>query len=93
MTRKSQVYHNLVSKQEGIQDVPYVDESKDYPQGLAGNSAYIMTPKTAEQLLIKTKEIGMWPNDAIMCKQLCPWIKCYKPYLTECQGIKSTTSK
>ena len=28
--------------------------------GLAGNSAYIMTPKTAEQLLIKTKEIGMW---------------------------------
>ena len=29
MTRKSQVYHDLVSKQEGIQDVPYVDESKD----------------------------------------------------------------
>ena len=94
MTRKSQVYHNLVSKQEGIQDVPYVDESKDYPQGLAGNSAYIMTPKTAEQLLIKTKEIGMWPNDAIMCKQLFPTLQVVYPYYTTIQqGLKSTTTQ
>ena len=93
MTRKSQVYHDLVSKQQGVQDVPYVDESKDYPQGLAGNSAYIMTPKTAKELLLKTKEIGMWPNDAVMCKQLFPTLQVVYPYYTTIQhGLKSTTT-
>ena len=93
MTRKSQVYHDLVSKQESIQDVPYVDERKDYPQGLAGNSAYIMTPKTAKELLVKTREVGMWPNDAIMCKQLFPSLQVVYPYYTTIQqGLKSSTT-
>ena len=76
----------------GINEVPWLT-GNDVPQGLPGHSAYVIYPEAAKQVMKLQDEIGWWPNDAIMCKQLCPWIKCYKPYLTECQGIKSTTSK
>ena len=93
MTRKSQIYHDLVSKQEGVQDVPYVDDNKDYPQGLAGNSAYIMTPLIASKLLHNVEEFGMWPNDALMCKQLFPTLQVVYPYYTTIQkGLRSTTT-
>ena len=58
MTRKSQVFHDLISKQVGIQDF-WVDDTKDYPQGLAGNSAYTMTPLIASKLLYSVEEFGM----------------------------------
>ena len=78
--------------QNGINEVPWLVD-RNIPQGLPGNSAYVLYPDAARELIRLQDEIGWWPNDAIMCKQLCPWIRCYKPYLTKCQGIKSTTSK
>ena len=76
----------------GINEVPWLT-GNDVPQGLPGHSAYIIYPDAAKEVMQLQEDIGWWPNDAIMCKQLCPWIRCYKPYYTECQGIKSTTSK
>lgn len=75
---------------EGINDIPYItDLSK--PQGLPGNSAYIIKPWAAQELIDKQDEIGWWPNDAIMCRQIFPWLKIVKPYYTQVQDIKSTT--
>ena len=38
-------------------------------------------------------EHGLWPNDALMCKQLLGdhLLKVAYPYYTALQGIKSTT--
>jgi len=101
-TRKASVYYNEVLKLNELRgrkfsghkavDVPWVDDNKDAPQGLAGNSAYYITNKMAHKLLRKIQEVGIWPNDALMCKQLFPnQIKQIYPFVTELQGIKSTT--
>ena len=80
-------------KIHGVQSVPYIDD-KDVPQGLAGNSAYVITPKGARKLLDKVDEIGMWPNDALMNRQFFPWMQVVYPYYTEVQkGLKSTTTQ
>ena len=76
----------------GEQEVPWVAD-KNIPQGLPGHSAYIIKPDAAEKVCSLQDRIGWWPNDAIMCKQLCTWLRSYKPYFTKVQGIKSTTSK
>ena len=78
--------------ESGEQEVPWVtDES--IPQGLPGHSAYIIKPWAAKEIIELQDTLGWWPNDAIMCKQMCPWLRAYKPYFTKVQGIKSTTSK
>ena len=46
-TRRAYVFDELARKIHGVQSVPYIDE-KDVPQGLAGNSAYVITPKGAK---------------------------------------------
>lgn len=91
-TFNSAQYHVLVaSKGDGVHNAPYVaDVSR--PQGLAGNSAYIIKPFAAKELLEKLKEVGGWPNDALMCNQHFDWIKVLYPYATGLQNIKSTTT-
>ena len=89
-TFNSKLYNTLDNS--GVQEVPWVaDES--IPQGLPGHSAYILKPEGAKKIIELQDTIGWWPNDAIMCKQLCPWLRVHKPYYTKVQGIKSTTSK
>ena len=105
-TRKSDIYHlkllnmcgqtkNIINGVMGINTVPYVDEPGDIPlpSGLPGNSAYIIKPWAAKKLLEKTSEIGIWPNDALMCRQFFPWLQHYYPYITKVQGSTSTTTK
>ena len=72
---------------------PNVDNDNKIPQGLAGNSAYIIRPEGAANLMGLVAEHGFWPNDAIMCKQLLPrqLMQIY-PYVTKVQGTTSTTS-
>jgi GR25 family glycosyltransferase involved in LPS biosynthesis len=93
-TRKSYDYHEKVSQKQGIQNVPKVDKPSDppLPSGLAGNSAYYITPFAAKALLDKVAEVGMWPNDALMCRQFFPWLQVIYPYLTKVQGVVSTTT-
>lgn len=74
-----------------IKVCPWVDNDQMAPQGIAGNSAYIITPKAAIDLLQKIEQFGIWPNDAIMCKQFLPYLYSVYPYYTQVQGICSTT--
>lgn len=92
-TRKAQLYDKLTKdfSTRNIYDAPWID-NKNIPQGIAGNSAYLIKPEAAQHLLDKVKEIGMWPNDALMCKQLFPWLQQAYPYYTKVQGTKSSTT-
>lgn len=76
---------------ENIQPVPMI-ASKEVPQGLAGNSAYIIKPFAAKHLIELCYKYGLWPNDAIMCQQLCEFLGVTKTYYTRVQGLRSTTT-
>lgn len=96
-TRKAKVFFDkaVAYGNKGVFKVPSVDEIGDdpLPQGLAGNSAYVIKPFAAKQLLDKVIEIGIWPNDALMCKQLFPWMRISVPFYTTVQQQgKSTTT-
>jgi len=95
-TRKARVFNHkaLSYKAAGCHPCPSVDDIGDVPlpQGIAGNSAYVITPFCAQKLLDKTLEVGIWPNDAVMCKQFFPWLQICIPFYTNLQGIKSTTT-
>jgi GR25 family glycosyltransferase involved in LPS biosynthesis len=88
-TFNDKIYDSLLENKEN--EVPWVTD-KTVPQGLPGNSAYIIKPWAAKKAIELQDNIGWWPNDAILCKQLCPWLTVYKPYFTTLQNIKSTTS-
>ena len=91
-TFNSPQYHvHVASKGHGVHKAPYVADISR-PQGLPGNSAYIIKPFAAKQLLEKLKETGGWPNDALMCNQHFDWIKVLYPYATRLQGVRSTTT-
>lgn len=101
-TRKPAAFNNnltdYIKREElnpvGVFPCPSVDNIGDpnLPQGLAGNSAYVIKPWAAKLLIDKTKEIGIWPNDALMCKQLFPFLQVTYPYYTRVQKLKSTTT-
>lgn len=91
-TRRSNQFHQAVKKAQGlVTRAPKIDE--DYvPQGIAGNSAYIMQPTGAKKMLDLVSEYGLWPNDALMCRQLVPSLGVTKTYYTGVQGLPSTTT-
>ena len=74
-----------------IQRPPVIDYTH-VPQGIAGNSAYIMKPSGAKKMLDLVDEYGLWPNDALMCRQLVPTLGVTKQYYTKVLGFGSTTS-
>lgn len=92
-TRKSQLfYERVVNSTEPYMTPPVFDEIT-IPQGLAGNSAYIIKPKGALKLLKLVSEYGLWPNDAIMCHQLVgPTLGVTRKFYTRVQGLQSTTT-
>ena len=91
-TRKANVFHSkLQESDKQFQLIPIIDDDK-IPQGLAGNSAYIIKPEGARKLLELVNIHGLWPNDAIMCRQLMPKLCVTKTYYTKVQGLQSTTS-
>jgi len=100
-TRRANVFHDKVKEtmpldkivKPVVKDIPWIDD-KLVPQGLAGNSAYIMKPKGARTLCELIAEHGLWPNDAIMCKQLMPGqLKQLYPYVTYVKQERSFTSE
>ena len=92
-TRKAKVFKDVVdqSKHE-IVPAPQID-TYEVPQGLAGNSAYIIKPKGAQLMLKLVEDHGLWPNDALMCRQLVRGLGVTKKFYTEVQGTPSTTSR
>ncbi len=92
-TRKANEFKKLVEQgQREIVPSPSID-SYEVPQGLAGNSAYIIKPKGANQMLKLVEDHGLWPNDALMCRQLLPKLGVTKKFYTEVQGTPSTTTR
>jgi len=61
------------------------------PDGLAGNSAYLIKPWAAAELVKAFKKYGVWPNDATMCIQLFPWLQELYPFVTRVEQTMSTT--
>jgi len=94
-TRKASIYHEIVFGKKGIQEVPIIDQPGEppLPNGLPGNSSYVIKPFAAKELLRKVEEVGMWPNDALMCRQFFPWLRVSYPYYTKVQGTASSTTK
>lgn len=91
-TRRSNAFHGLLRQnRSALQRVPRIDEDS-VPQGLAGNSAYIIKPKGAQKMIELVKQYGLWPNDALMCYQLVRNIGVTRKYYTTIQGLQSTTS-
>ena len=93
-TRKSQQYYDqMQSSKNDVLDVPMID-AFNIPQGLAGNSAYILKPEGAERLLKLVYQYGLWPNDSIMCRQLMPsQLGVTKTSYTAIQHTRSTTTQ
>ena len=92
-TRKSSAFHSMV--QNGMNEVTQVPriDAQNVPQGLAGNSAYIIKPWAADEMINLVNEYGLWPNDAIMCYQLFPLLGVTRKYYTRLQGLQSTTTQ
>lgn len=93
-TRKAKVFYDMVESQKDkpIIITPTIDEVS-VPQGLAGNSAYILSPGGARMILDAAYQYGLWPNDALMCKQVIPRLGVTTKYYTEVQGTPSTTTR
>lgn len=92
-TRKSQLFKKIIDESNRSIIVAPTIDSHEVPQGIAGNSAYVMKPKGAEKMLKLVEEHGLWPNDALMCRQLVPMLGVTKTFYTEVQGTPSTTSR
>jgi GR25 family glycosyltransferase involved in LPS biosynthesis len=75
----------------GIVPIPKID-TFDIPQGLAGNSAYIIKPRGAIACIKAAQSYGLWPNDALMCGQLIRRMGVTKIFYTDTQKIASTTT-
>ena len=91
-TRRAQKFFDIVkSNNQQLQPVPAIDEF-NIPQGLAGNSAYIIKPAGAKALLEAAEQYGAWPNDALMCKQLISNMGVTRVFYTKVQGLPSTTT-
>jgi len=84
-------YSTIMNNKQWVQLVPKIDHY-DIPQGLAGNSAYIIKPAGASKMLELVKQHGLWPNDALMCRQLVPRLGVTKKFYTKVQGLRSTTT-
>ena len=102
-TRRGQVFHQkILDSRDPLWDgedhtdivpVPTIDNF-DVPQGLAGNSAYIIKPNGAMHCIAAVQRYGLWPNDAIMCKQLIPRMGVTKLYFTDTDhAVMSTTTQ
>jgi GR25 family glycosyltransferase involved in LPS biosynthesis len=93
-TRKSVLYHTMIQESRyPVQSVPRIDVDM-VPQGLAGNSAYIIKPWAATEVIKRVKQLGAWPNDAMLCYQnfRANFLGVTKKYYTKVQGLPSTTT-
>ena len=91
-TRRAQRFYDMVKdRSQEIQPIPDIDEF-NIPQGLAGNSAYIIKPNGAKNIIEAAEKHGAWPNDALMCKQIIPNMGVTRRFYTKVQGLPSTTT-
>jgi GR25 family glycosyltransferase involved in LPS biosynthesis len=94
-TRKASIFYQKAvdNKSPGVYNAPKVDSAGEplQAQGLAGNSAYVLRPFAARQLLDAIDMYGLWPNDALICQEMFPWLRITQPFYTRVQGGASAT--
>lgn len=93
-TRRGQFWHDAMVERGGGGVYPktrVTTPRERIPDGLAGNSAYLIRPWAAQELTDKCHEIGLWPNDAIMCLQFFPYLEEYYPFITRVEQTVSTS--
>ena len=92
-TRRAKDFDQIVrsNKPGTVVSTPRIDDPF-VPQGIAGNSAYIVKPAGAKALISKVRELGAWPNDALMCYQNIKRLGVSTTYYTQVQGLPSTTT-
>lgn len=94
-TRRGGWWSNEMKKRGGVGvfEKTWVTEERErhIPDGLAGNSAYVIKPHAAQELINTYHKLGVWPNDAMMCKQLFPYLEEYYPFITKVVQSQSTT--
>lgn len=94
--RGNRYFESIVSKGSGVHPVEGVNDPKEKnPDGLAGGSAYVITPKAAMHAIDLLDKVGVWPNDALLCKQFFTGeyaLKASCPFYTKpIQGQSTTT--
>jgi len=90
--KSREYYQHIIDNKQLTEMRPPKLAPDNVPQGLAGNSAYIIKPNGAKHMLKLVKEFGLWPNDAIMCRQLVPKLGVTRKFYTHIQNLKSTTT-
>ena len=80
----------MIKRGPGVFGKTLVMEGKR-PDGLAGNSAYMIKPWAAADLIAAMRRYGVWPNDATMCIQLFPHLQEMYPFITRVEQTQSTT--
>jgi GR25 family glycosyltransferase involved in LPS biosynthesis len=81
---------NMRRRGPGVFDKTHVF-ADDVPDGLAGNSAYVIKPAAARAAIEKVREVGLWPNDAMLCRQFFDLQELY-PFVTRVEQEVSTSS-
>jgi GR25 family glycosyltransferase involved in LPS biosynthesis len=91
-TKRGQWWHEeMVRRGPGVHPkTPVLPD--DVPDGLAGNSAYVLKPFAAQELIEACHRVGLWPNDALMCRQFFPYLQELYPFVTRVEQSQSTTS-
>ena len=82
-------HEEMVKRGDGVWPKTRIFTS-NRPDGLAGGSAYVLQPHTALHLMELTREIGVWPNDALLCRQLVDGLQEHYPFITEVRPEQST---
>lgn len=93
-TRRGQFWHDAMVERgtTGVHTKTCITtETEQIPDGLAGNSAYVIKPQAARELIGKCDEVGLWPNDAIMCRQFFPYLEEFFPFVTKVIQVVSTS--
>jgi hypothetical protein len=91
-THKGQWWSAQIAKKgPGVHDKTRVMDDPQRPDGLAGNSAYVIAPKDADKAVGLFYDLGIWPNDATLCIQLFPGLKELYPFAVKTKQEQSTT--
>lgn len=97
-TRKGTMWSEFMKKRGsvGVHEKTWVinhSTESTIPDGLAGNSAYMIQPYVANEVVEMVYKVGVWPNDAILNKQLFPkYLQELYPFVTRVNQTVSTSS-
>lgn len=95
-TPKGKYWHDVMVQRNkaGVFPKTRIRTGKDemIPDGLAGNSAYMIKPWAAQELIQFVDKVGLWHNDCIINIQNQPWLEEIFPFVTVAKQTHSTST-